>query len=448
MSGHQLLRIKEKLSNTPHLMHLQSFETIIDYLNSREMSEFKPDEKQPDLEATSRYSFNKDIGVAIMSIDGPTTYKPVTVMGMDCGGASYQQIKEDFTYLVDNGAKTIAFSVSSGGGEAFQMMPTAEYMRKLATDNNVKLITYVDGLSASAAYGLSCIADEIIMAPSSEVGSIGVVVRLINDSKALEMEGYERVFVAAGASKTPFAEDGSFKEDFIADLQGKVDTLYQSFTEFVAEQRGISVEAVKATEAKTFLPERAIELGLADATMTLEAFYSHLADVAQNENPMLKNKLFGMNKEGQSFDMNELELTKSELSELGTKYEAQAADLQLALAGVQDLQAKLAEAQGVVAEFQAAKAQAEMEAKQAVAQSRKAALVASIGEEKAVALSASLEGVSDAQYEAVVAAVTAANAALVENPLFKEMGADVEVETNPDMEDALAKLIQKTYKTK
>lgn len=452
--SHQLIRLRDKVYNTPQLMSLVSFENICDYLDARCSKDFKLEDGDSERhEVTDRYSFNSDIGVAVMNLQGPLTDKPVTMMGFDCGGTSYQQLKEDFTYLADNGAKTIAFMTDSGGGEAYGVFDAANYIRSYADQKGVKILSYVDGLSASAAYALTAISDEIITNSQSELGSIGVVVRLMNDSKALEKDGYERTFITAGADKVPFANDGSFKPEFLADIQTKVDTLYESFTEFVAEHRNISVEAVRSTEAKTFLSGDALKLGLADKVMTLEGFYEYLADTAQSnkqgdDKSMLKDKLFKMNKEGQSFDMNELELAKSELSELGTKYEAQAADLQLALAGVQDLQAKLAEAQGVVAEFQAAQAQAEMEAKQVVAATRKAALVASIGEEQAAQLSASLEGVSDAQYEAVVAAVTKANAALVENPLFKEMGADVEVETNPDMEDALAKLIQKTYKTK
>lgn len=447
MAGHRLRLLTEKLYNTPHLIEPQSFETVVNYLTERNKGEMLVDSDSVEVKADSTL-YNEDTKVGMIEIQGPLTYKPYTVMGFDCGGTSYQGVLEQMESLVEQGMKTLVLNVDSGGGEAYSMMETGDLIRKMADDNGVTIISYIDGMSASAAYGLTAISDQIVMNPEAEVGSIGVVVRLMNDSKALEKEGYERTYVHAGSSKVPFDKEGAFREDFISDIQEKVDTLYEGFTGYVAKHRNISVEAVRSTEAKTFLSKKALELGLADAVMTHLEFYSHLADVAQKENPMLKTKLFGMNKEGQSFDMNELELAKSELSELGTKYEAQAADLQLALAGVQDLQAKLAEAQGVVAEFKAAQDKAELEAKEAVAATRKAALVASIGEDQAATLSASLEGVSDAQYEAVVAAVTKANAALVENPLFKEMGADVEVETNPDMEDALAKLIQKTYKTK
>lgn len=425
MSGHQLLRLKEKICNTPHLMHPASFEIVIQYLNERNSEDFKLESDIEDnRESNSRYSFNKDIGVAVLNIDGPLSYKPVTMMGFDCGGASYQQIKEDFTYLVDSGAKTIAFSVSSGGGEAFQMMPTANYMRKLATENDVRIITYVDGLSASAAYGLSVIADELIMAPSSEVGSVGVLVRLMNDSKALEKEGYERTFISAGDDKIPFDADGSFRKEFLEDIQGKVDTLYEEFTGFVAEHRNLSVEAVKSTQARTFLPKEAIELGLADRVMTLEEFYTHLADTAQKqEGGMLKTKLFAQfNKTEETLEMTQLAELQEQLqgaqlsvSDLTSKFEA--ASLLLA-----EKEALLSAALQEVAQMKEAVASAEAAAVAVKMDARKSKLAAVMSADKLEAVSASLSSLDDAAFETVLSGFAAQKQALEASDMFTEIG--------------------------
>lgn len=423
--AHSLLRLKEKICNTPHLMHPASFEIVIQYLNERNNEDFKLDTAVEDnRESNSRYSFNKDIGVAVLNIDGPLSYKPVTMMGFDCGGASYQQIKEDFTYLVDSGAKTIAFSVSSGGGEAFQMMPTANYMRKLATENDVRIITYVDGLSASAAYGLSVIADELIMAPSSEVGSVGVLVRLMNDSKALEKEGYERTFISAGDDKIPFDADGSFRKEFLEDIQGKVDTLYEEFTGFVAEHRNLSVEAVKSTQARTFLPKEAIELGLADRVMTLEEFYTHLADTAQKqEGGMLKTKLFAQfNKTEETLDMTQLaelqeQLQGAQLSvaDLTSKFEA--ASLLLT-----EKETALAAALSEVAQMKEAVASAEAAAVAVKMDARKSKLATVMSADKVEGVSASLSTLDDSAFETVLSGFAAQRQALEASDMFTELG--------------------------
>lgn len=423
--AHSLLRLKEKICNTPHLMHPASFEIVIQYLNERNSEDFKLESDVEDnRESNSRYSYNKDIGVAVLNIDGPLSYKPVTMMGFDCGGASYQQIKEDFTYLVDSGAKTIAFSVSSGGGEAFQMMPTANYMRKLATENDVRIITYVDGLSASAAYGLSVIADELIMAPSSEVGSVGVLVRLMNDSKALEKEGYERTFISAGDDKIPFDANGSFRKEFLEDIQGKVDTLYEEFTGFVAEHRNLSVEAVKSTQARTFLPKEAIELGLADRVMTLEEFYTHLADTAQKqEGGMLKTKLFAQfNKTEETLEMTQLAELQEQLqgaqlsvSDLTSKFEA--ASLLLA-----EKETLLSAALQEVAQMKEAVASAEAAAVAVKMDARKSKLAAVMSDDKLEGVAASLSSLDDSAFETVLSGFAAQKQALEASDMFTEIG--------------------------
>lgn len=446
--AHSLLRLKEKICNTPHLMHPASFETVIEYLNERNSDNFKLDAAVEDnRESNSRYSFNKDIGVAVLNIDGPLSYKPVTMMGFDCGGASYQQIKEDFTYLVDSGAKTIAFSVSSGGGEAFQMMPTANYMRKLATENDVRILTYVDGLSASAAYGLSVIADELIMAPSSEVGSVGVLVRLMNDSKALEMEGYERTFISAGDDKIPFDADGSFRKEFLEDIQSKVDTLYEEFTGFVAEHRNLSVEAVKSTQARTFLPKEALSLGLADSVMTLEDFYTHLADTAQRkEGGMLKTKLFTQfNKNEETLEMTQLAELQEQLqgaqlsvSDLTSKFEATS----LLLAEKETL---LSAALQEVAQMKEAVASAEAAAVAVKMDARKSKLAAVMSADKLEGVSASLSSLDDSAFETVLSGFAAQKQALEASDMFTEIGdqgTEAVVETTSKSKDVTEDLIK------
>ena len=64
--------------------------------------------------------------------------------------------------MLDKGVKTVVFVADSGGGEAYKMMPTANYLRQLANDNGVKIISAVDGMSASACYGITCISDALV----------------------------------------------------------------------------------------------------------------------------------------------------------------------------------------------------------------------------------------------------------------------------------------------
>lgn len=428
--AHKLLRIEEKLCNVPHLVHPAAFEKILKYMDSRAASDFQTAPKaEIDNDEYGRYAYNSDVGVAVMNIEGPLTYKPITMFGMDCGGASYETLKSDFSYLVDQGAKTIALNFDSPGGEAYQCFATGRFLRNLADENGVKIISFVDGLAASAAYGLASIADEIIVAEGSEVGSIGVLVRLMNDSKFLEQKGLERTFVTAGKEKIPYAEDGSFRPEFLADIQEKVDTLYKEFTEFVAVNRNLSVESVVSTQAKTFLPEKALELGLIDKVMTVDGFYEYLSEMAVDdtasktrENGMLnKNKLFKLNKKEETPVMNIEELqakltaSESQLAEViasKTSLEEQLASLSESLSGKD---AELSALTEKVAELEKAKVETALAA-------RKEKLSAVVSQEKVEELVASMASLSDESFNTVLAGFAQSKKAAEASELFNELG--------------------------
>lgn len=418
--AHTLYNLRGKVFNTPQLMQLDKFEDVVKYINARCDGSVDPGSQQ-ERQETGRYSYNDDLKIAVMNIEGPLSYRPITFMGMDCGGANYQTIKSDFESLVERGAKTIAFYSDSPGGEAYQLFPTAQYLRKLADENQVKIVSYVDGLAASAMYGLVAVSDEIIAAPGAETGSIGVVVRLIDDSQALEQAGYQRTFIKAGASKVPFKDEGGFREEFLEDIQAKVDALYEEFTAHVAAYRPMSVEAVKATEAKTFTPDQALKLGLIDSVLSVEEFYDYLALVAQSnlEESDMSNPLKDMFKaktKEEKIDMNQLQELQALAETQESLLQAKEAELSASLGEIATLKASLEELTGSLASLQAfadehkaaaEAAQAEAariaeEQAQAKLDARKAAIAAAYAEDQVEATFAALSGLDDASFKLIV----------------------------------------------
>jgi len=412
--AHELARLRSKLFDTPLLVDSKSFESILNYVDKRCEGNVEVVSK----EANSEFSMYSTLHYAesnlgVIHISGPLTNKS-TGWEAFCGGTSYESIKEDFETLLEEGVKTVAFMVESGGGEAYGMMDTGNYLRKLADENSVKIISYVDGLSASAAYGLTAISDEIISNKNSEIGSIGVLIRLMNDSKALEMKGYERSFISAGTEKIPFAEDGSFRKEFLDDLQYKVDALYKDFTEYVAEHRNMSVEAVRNTQANTFLAEDAIALGLADQVMTQEDFYSYLSGEAQSnkEGSSVSNRIFKFNKP------TEETLDMTQLAELQAQLAASQEQLAELTSVKETLQATFTAQASELSQFKAKVAELEAEKVEAKLSTRKAALAAV----KQDALLASLSVLDDASFEAVVNGFKAQAEVIDQSALMGEIG--------------------------
>ena len=435
MAKHSLIRVKGSLVNTPHLIEQNSFNTILEYVNSRIQGDVDitrqtlKDEDETDYNRIYRYDSQMKLG--IMSIDGPLTYRTSGWEAM-CGGTSYEMLKDQMEYFVQSGAKTVAMLVSSGGGEAYALFDTANYLRTLASENGIKIVSYIDGMSASAAYGLTAISDEIISSSGSMTGSIGVLIQLLNNSKALEKEGYERTFVSAGSEKIPYDKDGSFREGFLEDLQHQVDALYEDFTYHIASYRGLPQDAVKNTEARNYMANEALELGLIDQIMTVESFYTYLADFAQSNlegnemgNP-LKNLINMKTKEDKA--------EMSQLTELQALLETKEAELSASLdqlvtmtASMAELQDKLqslqafAEAQELAAE--AAKAEATRiaeEQAQAKLDQRKAALSEVVAEDQLEATFGALASLDDTSFELIVSQYASTKAARAES--FKALG--------------------------
>lgn len=274
----KLLRFSTQVFNTPQLILPQDFKVITDYLHARNNSLLGDTIYQgtpgPGLVSEELDIFN---GVGVIQINGPLTYKPIEMM---CApeATSYLELIEDVQEMIDAGVKAIIFECSSGGGQASHLFSTAETIRTLLTDASVDSYAYVDEISASACYGLACIADEVIIHPEAQAGSIGAVIALCDTSKAEEMAGVKEVYITSTPGKVPFAEDGSFKESFLNKLQEDVNKLGNKFVAHVSKYTGISAEEIKVMDAQMFDAETCLSNGLVNSIMTHEQFSEYISN--------------------------------------------------------------------------------------------------------------------------------------------------------------------------
>lgn len=290
--AHQLPRLRQSLLHTPLLLDTTSLENLLGYIDSRGdllNEDYKLAIEEDRVARAQKKDDLAETDVGIIRISGALTYE-ATVWEALCGNTSYQTIQRQYDELVTNpNIKTIVLDIDSGGGEAYSLFEVARYLRKRSNEEDKRLIAYVDGMAASAAYGLASAADEIIVNPMGEVGSVGVVVRLLNENKRLQSEGIEQTYVHAGSSKIPFNAEGEFREDFIEDLQDKVNELYEDFTGMVSEFRGVDQQDIKDTEAAVFTARGSVDMGLADEIMTRDEFSNYLADLSEGREMPLDN---------------------------------------------------------------------------------------------------------------------------------------------------------------
>lgn len=299
MAKHSVTRFADsQIYNKPHLILPDNLQQICSYLDKRNGStvwkdeivnaaiksnlaakEYKESLSYGESENCDTKLYTVENDIAYLNIEGTLTYKP-TMFSMLCGGMSYLELQDAVKQIAqDSGIKTVVMTVDSGGGEAYGAFETSRLIKKELKRSNKKIITYVDGMMASAAYALGCCSDEIIMNPDAQVGSIGVVIKLTDESEHQAMEGEKDIWIYAGDNKVPFDAEGHFKQEFLDRLQTSVDETYSEFIGLVGEMRNLPYSAIAATQANVFRSSQAIGIRLADKIMTRSDFESYLADV-------------------------------------------------------------------------------------------------------------------------------------------------------------------------
>lgn len=272
--AHTLFRLAESLYNVPHLITEAGLAPILEYISNRNSAEFVVTTKEP----AKRAAPETVDTIGLVNIDGALTYKPV--MGA-CGateGTSYQGLIEDISALIDSGIKTLVTVHSSPGGQAAHCFSTANDIRAMCDEAGVKWYAYIDTMSASASLALNVAADEVIIHPDAQTGSVGCVVALLDKSKAMSQMGLKPIYISNTPGKTPFAEDGSFSKEFLADMQEEVTRLGNMFAEHVHKYTSVPVKDILAMNAKMFHAEAALENGLVNKIMDHNQFNAYLAE--------------------------------------------------------------------------------------------------------------------------------------------------------------------------
>ena len=164
-------------------------------------------------------------------------------------------------------APVVAIVVNSPGGSPVQSRLISKRIRDLANEHNKPVIVFVEDAAASGGYFIAVAGDEIIVDPSSIVGSIGVIMAGFGFVGTLEKLGIERRVHTAGNNKStldPFLPEKASDVDRIKQFELDI---HQVFIDHVKAGRA---GKLKAADDILFTGEwwtglRGVELGLVDA---------------------------------------------------------------------------------------------------------------------------------------------------------------------------------------
>ncbi len=134
------------------------------------------------------------------------------------------------------------------------------------------IVAVANHMMASAAYYIGTAADEIVVTPSGEVGSIGAFSVHEDISAALEQKGIKVSLISAGKYKTEGNPYQPLTVEARAAMQVRVSEVYDAFIRSVARNRGVKPAMVRNGfgEGRLVNARQAIELGMADRIGTLD----------------------------------------------------------------------------------------------------------------------------------------------------------------------------------
>jgi len=208
--------------------------------------------------------------IAVLPLFG-TIFPRANLMTETSGATSAEKFGATFDALVrDPGVSAIVIDVDSPGGAVPGIDEVSAQIH--AARGAKPVVSVANHLAASAAYWIATAADEFVVTPSAEVGSIGVFAAHEDLSKALEMEGVKTTLISAGKYKVESSPYEPLGIEARAAIQDRVNEYYGAFTRAVARNRGVKQADVLGGfgEGRVVGAKEALRLGMADRIATLD----------------------------------------------------------------------------------------------------------------------------------------------------------------------------------
>ncbi|NKB78004.1 MAG: protease SohB [Gammaproteobacteria bacterium] len=179
-----------------------------------------------------------------------------------------EEISAILTYA--NEKDEVLVRLESGGGMVHSYGFAASQLQRIR-DKGIPLTVSVDKVAASGGYMMACVANKIIAAPFSIIGSIGVLAQIPNLHRLLKKHDIDYEQLHAGEYKRTLTMFGENTDKARVKMQEELEETHTLFKGFVKSQRP-SLDIDKVSTGEHWLGTRALELGLVDALQTSDDY--------------------------------------------------------------------------------------------------------------------------------------------------------------------------------
>lgn len=195
------------------------------------------------------------------------------------GGVDSMRVEIDaLLTIADKDNDRVCVRIYSPGGRVDSYGLGASQLQRLC-DKGLHLTVAIDNIATSGGYLMACVANKIIAAPFSIVGSIGVVAEVPNVHRLLQKYDVDFDIYKSGEHKRTVSIFGKNTEEGKDKFVEELNQIHQRFKNLIAENRSkVDIDRVATGEA--WLSSDALELNLVDELLTSDAYLFAACDEA------------------------------------------------------------------------------------------------------------------------------------------------------------------------
>jgi signal peptide peptidase SppA len=289
MTAHRFPFLAQRLFNVPLALAPRKAEIVVATMADRFgiARMFRADAPQTPLnfddygaeigEPASWAPYDVQDGVAIVPIEG-TLVNRLGGLTPYSGMTGYDGIRGTLAMaLADENVGAVMLEIDSLGGECAGMLDLVDEI--YAARGSKPLWAMLSETACSAAYGIASGCDRVLIPRSGIAGSVGVITMHVDYSKQLDKQGIDVTLITFGDRKAEGNEVNPLPPEVKASIKAEITALGEMFVAQVARNRGMTAEAVRATEAGIFLGAAAVQVGFADAVTSPQAALAALKSV-------------------------------------------------------------------------------------------------------------------------------------------------------------------------
>lgn len=259
------------VGTTPWAILPSKLAAIMDLIRFKaEGGAYTPEEIQAAIGAVARPAQRGSGAVAVIPVYG-TIVPHGGLMAEMSGAVSIDGITAAFrSAMQDSRISGILLEFDSPGGS---VSGVDELSAEIFRTRGTKPVTAIASpMAASAAYYIATAADELVVTPSGEVGSIGVFAAHEDMSRMMDRLGVTTTLISAGKFKTEGNPYEPLSDEARAAIQDRVNEYYQMFVDAVGRNRGVASSKVQEGfgQGRVMGARQAVAMGMADRVATMD----------------------------------------------------------------------------------------------------------------------------------------------------------------------------------